>query len=290
MRISSLKKAETKIVEYFDQSGKYAFTFEELSQTLYDFRSKWGIAKTVRLDYFIQLLKENGLNEIKFQWFGKDIRRFNWRNKASDFQIIQAIKPTGYFNFYSAMEFHGLTDQIPEVIYFNSEQSSEGARGRGSTLTQEGIDRAFSKPPRRTKNVTTFQDKTLIMLNGMNTDRLGVISTERGFSITDPTRTLIDSMVRPQYCGGPEEVLEALKRALDDSLTSTNQLLAYLKKLDYVYPYHQVMGFYLDHLGVKSPILNIIGSMEKNFDFYLYHDVKNPTYNEKWRLYVPSFL
>ena len=85
----------------------------------------------------------------------------------------------------------------------------------------------------------------------MGTNNLGVIffKDREGGSIptTNIERTLIDIAVRPVYSGGVFEVLKAYKMAKDK--VSINKLAAYLKKIGYVYPYHQVVGFYLEKSG-----------------------------------------
>lgn len=61
--------------------------------------------------------------------------------------------------------------------------------------------------------------------------------------MTKLERTLIDIAVRPNYAGGVHHVLEAYAAA--KSRVSVNVLLATLQKMEYVYPYHQVIGFYI---------------------------------------------
>jgi hypothetical protein len=35
---------------------------------------------------------------------------------------------------------------------------------------------------------------------------------------------------------------------------SVDELLTILKELDYIYPYHQAIGFYQQHAGYEKPI------------------------------------
>ncbi|MBN1765422.1 MAG: hypothetical protein JW860_09220 [Sedimentisphaerales bacterium] len=96
------------------------------------------------------------------------------------------------------------------------------------------------------------------MLNGMHIGNIGVVEADgyegEKIQLTDIERTLIDIAVRPEYAGGPFEVLRAYKSAKNK--VSINRLTALLKKINYVYPYHQVIGYYLDKAGVyqKSQI------------------------------------
>ena len=63
-----------------------------------------------------------------------------------------------------------------------------------------------------------------------------------------------------------------------------------LKKLDYVYPYHQAIGFYMERAGYKPAQLERLRSMGLDFDFYLTHGMREPEYSKEWRLYHPRGL
>jgi predicted transcriptional regulator of viral defense system len=129
------------------------------------------------------------------------------------------------------------------------------------------------------------------MLNGMYTGNLGVIKMPgpdgETLSITNMERTLIDITVRPEYAGGIYEVLKAYRLAKDK--VSINRLVAILKEINYVYPYHQAVGFYLEKAGVyKQSQLDLVQRFKMKYDFYLMHKMKDYEYSQKWRLYYPK--
>ena len=106
--------------------------------------------------------------------------------------------------------------------------------------------------------------------------------------MTNVERTLIDITVRPVYSGGVSEVLKAFTLAREH--ISVNRLAAMLKKLAFIYPYHQVVGFYLERAGYRSSSLDLFRSMPREFDFYLEHNLKEKTYVKEWRLFIPKWL
>jgi hypothetical protein len=69
---------------------------------------------------------------------------------------------------------------------------------------------------------------------------------------------------------------------------SVNTLVASLKKLDYVYPYHQAIGFYMQRAGYEKARYERLRSLGLNFDFYLSHGLTTRQHNAEWRLFVPS--
>jgi hypothetical protein len=177
------------------------------------------------------------------------------------------------------------------VIYVTNEQSAKPKKE--IFLSQDNIDVAFRKQQRESSNVWLgVNDFKIIMLDGKSSNNLGVLSdidSNPGEHIryTDLERTLIDITVRPNYSGGVYEVLEAYKRAKDR--VSINKMAAILKRLDYTYPYHQAIGFYLDKSKVYSEKqIDILRKEKMNFKFYLTYGMTDLEYCDKWKIYYPK--
>jgi hypothetical protein len=200
------------------------------------------------------------------------------------------LRKRSFLSHYTAMYLHNLTENIPKNVYTNQEQSKKPST-KNYDLQQKNIDKAFSKPMRKTNHIGFFDEFNTYMLNGKNTERLGITEIEvdgEKLAITDIERTLVDLSIRPGYGGGVEEILAAYKNAKGE--ISINRLLAYLKKMDYIYPYHQVLGFYLEKAGYKESHLKILDGMDLEYDFYLNYNMKNPSFSERWKLYYPEHL
>jgi hypothetical protein len=164
-----------------------------------------------------------------------------------------------------------------------------------SDLAQERIDIAFKRPQRLTTNITNYKGQRIWFLNGMHTNQLGVIESEgpsgENIRLTDIERTLIDITVRPYYSGGVYEVLGAFRRAKEHDKVSVNRISAMLSKLNYVYPYHQAIGFYLEKTGVyEDSAIDLLRKAPRQFDFYLTHGTTETEYSKSWKLYYPKGL
>ena len=174
------------------------------------------------------------------------------------------------------------------TIYVNQEQSPKPVRP--TALTQEGIDRAFSNRQRLSTYTFKYGDFGIVLLSGKNTGRLGVkeILGPAGEHLptTGIERTLIDIAVRPTYAGGIFQVLEAYRAAKDR--VSTNRLIATLKKLDYVYPYHQAIGFLMERAGYGEHRYAMLRQLGLKHDFYLAHGMHQTDYSIEWRLFYPK--
>jgi predicted transcriptional regulator of viral defense system len=135
-----------------------------------------------------------------------------------------------------------------------------------------------------------------MMLNGMYTGLLGVAEQlvhgleKRPVSLrlTDLERTLIDITVRPYYGGGIDSVLLAYQRASDQ--VDGVKLAQYLVDLDYVYPFHQAVGWYMTKAGYSEDQMRGIKAQPLVRRFYLTHKMETPAFNDNWQIYVPSNL
>lgn len=213
--------------------------------------------------------------------------RYTW-GEASVYEVLRSLRPKGYLSHHSAAHAHGLTLGIPKVAYWNDEQSP---KPRSETPpNQARIDTAFARRPRMSNNCASYKGQEICILSGMHTARLGVVEQVMPDGpmgpVTNLERTLIDLAVRPAYGGGPSEVLACYRDAA--LRVSAKRLTSLLAKLNYVYPYHQAVGFYLDRAGV--PGAEELRSIPQHFDFYLAHELKKPAYCPKWRIHYPAKL
>jgi predicted transcriptional regulator of viral defense system len=131
-----------------------------------------------------------------------------------------------------------------------------------------------------------------MLLSGKHTNRLGVqkiVGTAGDvLEVTNLERTLIDIAVRPGHAGGTENVLQSYRRAIQK--TSAEHLAEMLTKLDYVYPYHQAIGFYLQRAGYDSELLVGLRMPGLKYDFFLAHGMKKTKFDEDWRVHYPDDL
>lgn len=266
------------------------FRFSDLTSILHDHREEWELPANLYSNGFLKfLLAETELKEIVLQAKSHSAKEIRYiLGRPSSYAVAASLRQKGYFTHSSAIFLHGLTDQIPKTVFVNYEQSVK-PKPTGK-LSQEGIDRAFANQQRQSTLIFEYEGYRITILSGKNTGRLevGTVVTDEGEALeaTKLERTLIDIAVRPVYAGGVYQVLEAYKTAQER--ISTNLLVATLKKLDYVYPYHQAIGFYMERAGYPESKWSRLLKLGTPFDFYLSHALpKDRKYDPKWRLYYP---
>jgi len=136
-----------------------------------------------------------------------------------------------------------------------------------------------------------YERQRIYLLNGKHTGNLGVIDSVgpngQNIRVTDVERTLIDIVVRPMYSGGVAQVLEAFRLARER--VSVNKLVGMLKKIDYLDPYHQAIGFCLEKAGgYRDSQIALLKEIEQAYDFYLTYQMKDKDYSSRWRLFFPK--
>ncbi len=288
MAKSRFQISKRDIIAEFDNSGKNVFAYLDISIILEKNRGFWRLPVSLTTREFIKLmLLYTKIKKVDFDFPIRRVTRFTWGD-ASTLSLALSLENNSYLTHYTATFLHNLTEQVPKTVYVNFEQS-EKARS-DNVLLQSGIDRAFSSPARISSNTAIFEDYKICMVNGQFTNRRGVmeIVTDENekLQVTDIERTLIDIAVRPFYAGGIYEVLNTYRKA--QGRVSINKLTALLRKLNYIYPYHQAIGFYLHKAGVyKETQIELLKQFDFKYDFYLTHQMKEREYSKEWRLYYP---
>ncbi|MGO9613526.1 MAG: hypothetical protein ACLPX5_10875 [Dissulfurispiraceae bacterium] len=279
------------IIKYFDSLAQKVFLRKDLDQILAEKKRLWKL-EPMGGDIFIDQLMKIKLKEVKLTSpnYDKTYTRFIWDEDVPIHQMSLSLRPQSYLTHHTAMRILALTDKPSKTIYVNAEQSIK--YDRNGELEQARIDMAFKRKARISKYIFTYKDWKICCVSGMNTKNLGVekrrVFMEGELPTTNMERTLIDSTVRPIYSGGCHEVLKAYKRA--EHKVSVDMIVAMLKKIKYIYPYHQAIGFYMQMAGFPESCLRQLKKFGMDYDFYLDYDMKKTTYSKEWKIYYPRGL
>lgn len=291
-RISSLESNLAEIETYFTELPQKVFNNPELLKEFTTNKDIWSLPMSVSFENFVKFLLANSQlkkNELHCENY-QNVFRYSW-GEPSIFALSLSIKSRSFLTHGSAMFIHEMTDESLKTVYVNYEQSPKPQFGN---LSQDGIHRAFAKKQRQTNLVYTFEGKSIVVINGKNTGQIGlcIFADDNGFNpltVTDVERTLIDITVRPAYAGSALQVLEAYQRAKDN--ISIAKVIKTLRTMNYIYPYHQAIGFFMEKAGYPKKFWSKLLEFGIEFDFYVAHLLpETKQYDSKWRVYYPEEL
>ena len=270
------------------------FRVKDISLFFKENRDFWRLAQSTSLRQFISfLLNKTELKEVRFSFPHREVVGYTW-GKVDLMLVLMKLIENSFYSHYTALRMRGLTEQTPKTIYISTEKKHIVANQQ--TLTQEAINSVFQNPPRATQNIIDLPDEhsRIAFLQSACHEGVGVEDFVlfnghiEGVSIrcTNLERTMIDIAIRPFYPGGVAEVAKAFENAKDS--LKVNKMSAMLKKMKFLYPYHQVIGYYLDRAGYKSTLVDIFRDQPMNYDFYLTYGMGHTTYCKEWRLFIPN--
>ena len=290
-RTSRLQIARADIIKAFETAPRRVFWPDDIGEILEQNRTFWRLSSRTGLRKFIEfLIEKSDMHTKEIIPINHDISRiyrYVWK-EASPFEVALSLKREAYLCHGTAVAILGLNDQIPQRLYLNKEQSPKRS---SDGLTQTGIDRAFANKQRETSLIYRFDETEVAIVWGKSTGNLEVIEMNYAgakLRVTSIERTLIDIAVRPAYAGGPLQVLAAYRGAMER--VSVGVLVATLRKLEYIYPFHQAIGFYMERAGYPESKYRRLKELGLKFDFYLSYGVKDPEYVPNWRIYIPRGL
>lgn len=296
----SFESALPKIRKFFLKEDARVYKRRELAEILkLNQHSKgedrgWNLTEDLSAEEFIEgLLGDTSLKRVVLGKRSNDesATRYVWES-CSEYEMALSLKNDAYLSHSTVVYLHGLNDHIPAMIYVNKEQSFKGQSKK--KITQSAIDSAFEKTQRKSQNEYNFGEHRIVVLNGQYTGNLGVIESKgpqnEFIQLTSIERTLIDIAVRPAYSGGVYQVLAAYRGA--KGRASVSKMVSILKELEFTYPYHQAIGFYLERADFPKRSIKLIEKLGTSYKFYLDYGLgeKNRVFDAHWSLFHPKGL
>lgn len=210
-------------------------------------------------------------------------------------QTARDRAPTGYFCHYTAVVYHGLTNQVPNRVYIRKRDVGSN-RARLDRLSDLQIRTQFLKPHRRSSEIEQLATGSIVFVAGKLKDEAGVVSISsnhpefpEGSRITDLERCLIDAVVAPQYNGGIATLPGLFEEAAEQLNLQT--LIEHYLELDFLYPYHQTLGFFLEYSGQKVSADRWREHFPPTNRFFADKAAKSSwPYDPKWQVHYPRGL
>ena len=269
MTTQSLKRttAGTELVRALAQEGRRIFTIKEAREL--------APAVGLSLDY----LPESLHHLSRTGWIIR-IKKGVYALSSSvpgtapvhEFEIAMALVHPAAISHWSALGYHGMTDQIPRRVFvLTTAHSVPRTRNKTRTADEEGYavgDTVYQFAKTKPERFFGIED---------------VWVNESRIKMTDPERTLLDGLSTPRYFGDFAEVLHAFEVHLPK--LKLDRMVAYALKLDNAIS--KRLGWILERQGIEANRLNQL--REVPIKGYRVLDPSSPRfgrYNSEWMIQV----
>lgn len=217
-------------------------------------------------------------------------------NEIDSYNLAAAMLPDGYFCNLSAVYYHELTNQVPNTVYWCQETSAPRKGRSKQQLTDAQIRAAFIKPRHKTSFVVKQNGHDIVIIERTRGTDHGVVSIRgqqgswpQGSRVTAIERALIDAVVSPHYNGGVTSICDYFRAA--KGRLKTQKLLDIYRRLEFVYPYSQAIGFFMEHAGMPDHAEAVRRVYPPQQRFYVDHSAKSTwAYDDRWMIFHPKGL
>ncbi len=164
-----------------------------------------------------------------------------------EFEIAMALVQPAAVSHWSALHYHGLTQQVPRTVFVLTTTVSPGSR---STSPRGSISRATHRIGDISYRLVQVRPERYF-----GCEKVWVGETR--VTVTDPERTLLDGLMRPHYCGDFAEVLHAFQ--VRGASLDVRRIVGYALRLGPAAA--KRLGWVLERLGIDrselKPLLDL---------------------------------
>jgi len=161
-----------------------------------------------------------------------------------EFEIAMALVNPAAISHWSALNYHGLTEQTPRWVFVTTTTRSV-PRHRQKNRTMDGY------------SVNNMMYKFIQVEPKRFFGIEEVWVNEAKIKITDPERTLLDGLIAPEYCGDFAEALHAFEVRMPK--LNVERIIEYALKIDAATA--KRLGWVLEHQGVDPARLERLRSI-----------------------------
>lgn len=186
-----------------------------------------------------------------------------------EFEIAMALVNPAAISHWSALHYHGFTEQTPRKVFVLTTTGTAIPRVRGNKPTGDGYP----------VGDTLFRFVQVKSERFFGTQKTWV--GEARVTITDPERTLIDGLSMPQHCGDFGEVLRAFEMLGGD--IDLERIIDYALRMDAATV--KRLGWVLEHHGAPASQLEPLADLP--IKGYRTLDATGPRrgpYNRRWMI------
>ena len=250
-----LGKKESFLISSLSRDDKQIFTIEDAKAIIGE-NAKNSIYNLVRKKWILKL--KRGLYTIVPLDIGvKGADSFVMHN----FVIASKLVEPYYIGYWSALNFYGFSDQIPQATFI------------GTTKAKKGL---------------LILETSYLFVQIKKSSLFGIkdikIEEER-IKISDKNKTISDCLNHPEHGGGIDEVARSIYFSIEE--IDINKIVKYARKTGNITIIKR-LGYILDTCGLIEKHKMIFDKIELSKGYSLFDPLspKKGKYNERWLLLI----
>lgn len=236
-----MKNRQIQLLDVLDEYGYDIFSIDMLHDKLPDIEIAQALRSLTNSGILIRL--ERG--------------KYRRKNFLDDFIIANFLAQDGGIAYWSALNFYGLTEQFPNIIF-----------------VQTSLQKNYTAEYPKIKFVKVKKQKLI----GYSEKGWG----NHKYKITDIEKTIADCFDLPQHCGWYQEIIKAFNNAE----LSAVKLVRYCKVIKNISAIKRLA--YLTELLKKPKMEKFLNyakaSVEKEYSLFETGGEKTGTYIKEWKL------
>lgn len=230
--------------------------------------------------FFLKLLDE-GLTQYSIKIRNIEKVRYTLEKNFNIYQFSKTLEKKSFFSMSTALNIQNLTNARNDLVFVSKERATR-LEFDLKTIKQESIDNAFSKKPRRTTAHDKIKDYSIVILQSNNTNEYEVIDYN-GYRVSSVNRVFVEAISNIQYFKNPDFLIKTFKEIKEE--LNVKDIYDVITNFDFIYPYYQLAGFYLEKIGFKKDELVSFYNKKSNLNFYTHKNQMKYNYNEYWKIY-----
>lgn len=254
---------------------------EQLKEILEQLKDKSLVSSSLSYNSFLLKLIDKGLIQKSITIRGHIKTRYTFSQDFNIYDFCNSLEKNSFFSMSTALNIQALSDFREEYIFVSKERSTKIEQGN-VTLTQENIDNAFSKKPRRTNAYDKIDNHVVVLLEANKTDTFEVIEYN-GYRVSSVNRAFVEMITNVQYLQSSETIIEVFTKIKEKLNLDT--IYTIIEKFDFIYPYFQLAGFYLEQIGLLKAELIKFYDKKSKLNFYTQKNKNHYEFDEYWKVY-----
>lgn len=179
----------------------------------------------------------------------------------SHYVIASKLVNPYYIGYWSALHFHGLTEQLLNTIFIVSTKRKDG-------FMYSGVHFKFVKV-----KPDIFFGFVELKINNVKVN------------FSDKEKTIVDCLARPEYCGGIQEIVKALWKAREE--LNYEKIIDYARKMENSAIIKR-LGYLLERLGLsnRADFKYLKGAIKKGYSLLDPLLPQKGGFNSEWNLII----